>query len=231
MDKDVNGVERSLVVVRPSELRLYAYCPRLLFLREHLGLRKSLWLELRAFVGRVYHFFLNLIAFLKGFRVESSFEERLGNVVLKGRPDHYKIEKGVAEVVEVKSSKGPKDGVWLSDLLQVAAYGLVLARRGAQRVELVVKYVNGNRKTELSSELALMVLKSLDDTTLIKSYGLVPVALRGEKKCKKCLYRRECYDIDENLKIENELADEVGSWLKNVKNVYKAIPSSDKVQL
>ncbi|MEM1927265.1 MAG: CRISPR-associated protein Cas4 [Acidilobaceae archaeon] len=214
-----SGDTTALVVVNPSEIRLYAYCPRLLFFREHLGARRSLALELRALIGRLYHIILGFIALLRGFKVELSLEEKLGSVVLRGRPDYYRIEEERAEVVEAKSSRGPPEGVWLSDLLQVTAYGFILARRGARRVDLVVRYADGARRLELTPELSVMMLKSVDDIVMVKKHGVLPVALRSEAKCEKCLYREECYSIDENLEAEGDL-DEPGEWLKNVKRVY-----------
>jgi CRISPR-associated exonuclease Cas4 len=198
-------------IVRASEVRLYTYCPRLYFFETHVRVGKPLRVMVRMLLGRLLHVALGVLARLRGYRVEELLEADLGGVRLRGRPDYFKVRGSTAVVVEFKSGRGPKSGAWLSDVMQVAAYALILLRLGYPRVLGFVRYRGSIHALRITGEHVAMLLKLIDEIVLVKRYGIVPYPLRSYRKCLACTYKVECFTMDRGLGLDLE---EPGSWLR-----------------
>ncbi len=149
-------------------------------------------------------------------------ETVIGNVRLRGRPDSYKIIDDKLVIVERKSSRKPKQGAWISDLMQATAYSIILLNRNKERVrdiELEMHYRGGIHKYRVDTDSIHMLLKILDDIIEVKKHGILPVALRSERKCNKCPFREVCYMIDSSNPVNTEELYETGFWLVNEKRV------------
>lgn len=208
------GEEGELIIVYPSEIHQYVYCPRQYFFRIHYPLPVPLLRRLRMLLGRIYHALKRLRDSARGYIAEDTVEARMGGVLLRGRPDAYRIGEDRVEVVERKSGRGPRRGVWLSDMLQAAAYGYVLyTKTGGRRVLLTVEYRSGARTAELTSERLALLAKAIDEIVMVKVYGIVPYANRSPARCSKCPYRSLCEALDRELDPGDGSLYEPGKWV------------------
>ena len=198
------------VVIRPSEIHEFVYCPRLFFFDYFLGRKRGLKERLRLLLGRLYHAFLSIPDRLKGRLVEETLEVDLGKVLIRGRPDAYSLEDGRALVVERKSSRPPRRGVWSSDSAQALTYAFMLARLHGVDVEARVEYPTKTAGTRLDEEKINWIIRIIDDIVLVKAYGIVPKALKSPRKCNKCPFREICKALDDGLDVD---VYEPGEWL------------------
>ncbi len=144
-------------------------------------------------------------------KVEEVNEATLGGVRLRGRPDSYSMEEGMLRVVERKSGRSPKRGAWISDVLQATAYTLILSKGSIKDAVLEIHYRDGVRVVRVNEDLIGSLIEVIDELVMVKRHGIVPAALRSERKCSKCVFRRICYDMDD-YDVDGELY-EPGSWL------------------
>ncbi len=205
--------KEDLVTIYPSEIRTFAYCPRLFFFESWLGKKARASDRLRALVGRLFHALWSLVDKIRGFKSESLIETVLGGVRLRGRPDSYLQAGEEVVVVERKSGRGPVRGAWLSDVLQASAYALILSKTsGSRKARVIVRYRRGSGEFSMSEELVGKLVKAIDDMVYVKKHGVVPAALRSEPKCGRCPYRMPCEELDRDLSVGSDLY-EPGSWL------------------
>jgi len=186
------------IIIYPSEIHKFAYCPRQYFFAIYMPLPLPLKKRARMLLGRLYHAILGWFSRRRGYVTEELFEKQLGSVILRGRPDAYRRNGDVLEIVERKSGSGPRRGVWISDMLQATAYGVML-RRSNERVLLRVEYRSGSRLSELDSEKIGILIKIIDDIVLVKKYGIVPYANRSPRRCATCPYKDLCEQLDKEL--------------------------------
>ncbi len=205
---------KTKTIVRPSELRTYAYCPRLYFFETHIALKRGFREKLRLALGRVSHIVIEFIARIRGYNVEEPMEADLGKVLLKGRPDYYKVIHGRAIVFEIKTSRGPSKGIWLGDALQAIAYATILLKRGAREAVIALDYRGSRRILRVSGDHVAMLFKTIDEVRLVKEWGVIPFPDRGLYKCLRCRYAGICYAIDRDVP---EGLEEPGSWVKGSK--------------
>ena len=199
------------MTVYPSEIHQYTYCPRLYFFTLNLGRERDLRERLRLLLGTLFHIVKSIPDRLSGMRVEEVNEATLGGVRLRGRPDSYSIEEGRLRVVERKSGKSPRRGAWISDVLQATAYTLILSRGSVRDAVLEIHYRDGVRIVRVNEDLVGSLVDVIDEIVLVKKHGIVPAALRSERKCSRCAFRDICYSID-YYEIDGELY-EPGAWL------------------
>jgi CRISPR-associated exonuclease Cas4 len=206
-------------LVFPSEIHTYIYCPRYYFFEKHLLRRPSIKERLRMFLGTLFHLIKGFKDRIKGYSVESTISTIIGKVMIVGRPDSFKLRDNTLEIIERKSGKGPKTSAWLSDLLQASAYAFVLAREKEEirDIQITIEYRNKNFNYSFTSDLADLVLKAVEDIILVKYYGIVPIALRGNK-CKKCPFKELCdlLDEDEDVKKVRDKLMEPGTWILDI---------------
>jgi CRISPR-associated exonuclease Cas4 len=198
-------------VVRASEVRLYTYCPRLYFFETHVKARRPLKASLRLILGRLQHLAHEVLARLRGYKVEELLEADMGGVRLRGKPDYYTVRGSTAVVVEFKSGRGPRVGAWLSDVMQVVSYAILLSRLKYTSVVGIVRYRRSTHTFKVTSEHVATLLRLVDEVALVKNHGLVPHPLRSYRKCLACTYKVECFTMDRGLNLDLE---EPGSWLE-----------------
>lgn len=180
--------------VTPSKLRTHVYCPRLTVLGDLVA--PSLRQRLRMLLGRLYHLVYELI-WLRGFRREELLEARLGGgIVLRGRPDAYLERDDSVVVVEVKSCKGPPSGgVWMSDRVQVLAYGLLLKLAKGKDVRLLIAYRDRVERVPMTSEALTWLFKVIEDYKRTVESSWIKDVGRGAK-CDRCGLKWLCDLID-----------------------------------
>ncbi|WP_083773998.1 CRISPR-associated protein Cas4 [Acidilobus saccharovorans] len=206
-------------MIRPSDLHTFGYCPRLAFFELYMPRRRGLLEILRLFIGRAFHAMFMLRDKVKGYISEHDLVLSLNeNVMIVGRADAIKVAEGKAHIIERKSSKAPRKGAWVSDIIQAGAYGLMVARNyRPQEITVEVRYPTASRVFKFDSRLSALVLKAIDDYLLVKKNGILPAAKRG-RRCNSCPYREACFLLD----LEGEEAknlEEPGSWLIDIDTI------------
>ncbi len=204
------------IVVYPSELHEYAYCPRYYFFHTHIGRKPTLREKIRMFIGKLFHFVKGVPDLLRGRRVEETIEVSIGSgVVLRGRPDSYEVRTDrEVLVIERKSGRGPKKGVWVSDSSQASAYAFMLARLlGVSNASIRIEYATKSRSSKLDEEKITRLLKLIDEIILVREHGIVPYPKRGPRKCARCPFKDICDELDRE---EIEELYEPGYWLKEI---------------
>ncbi|ALU12548.1 hypothetical protein EYM_05050 [Ignicoccus islandicus DSM 13165] len=177
------AVRGNALRVRPSDLRTMAFCPRLLFFEVHVPRERGIAELLRLYAGKVWHFLIEL--FSEG-EDEVAAEGAFGGALLKGRADLVRDDA----IVEIKSGRGPREGVWYGDFLQASAYAFVLGKR-----KIVIKY----RDKEVE-----MALKENHEIELVEAIKLLKMIIEGylpppkrNSWCSKCPYREFCDALGE----------------------------------
>jgi len=197
-------------VIRPSDLHTFGYCPRLAFFELYMPRRRGLLESLRLALGSLFHVLFHLRDRLTGFASEKNLTLKLNeNVTIVGRADALKLSGGSAYIIERKSSRPPRRGAWVSDVIQASTYGIVVARSlGISDITVEIRYPTTSRIFKLDSRLTSMALRAIDDYILVKRHGILPAAKRG-RRCLTCPYRDQCFSLDEpSVQLE-----EPGSWL------------------
>ncbi|MGC9071112.1 MAG: Dna2/Cas4 domain-containing protein [Acidilobus sp.] len=197
-------------------MHTYAYCPRLSFFETYVGRRRGLLERLRLLLGRLYHAaFLLRDLFRKARREERLSVEVASGVVLRGRADALHIGESSVRVIERKSTRAPRHGAWVSDVLQASAYGFIMLKRGFSDVLIEIRYPTTSRIFRMDRRIMSALLMAIDDLVLIKRYGIVPSPKRGPR-CYKCPFREVCFKLDEELTPEEGELYEPGSWLTGI---------------
>ena len=180
--------------MRPSDLRTFAFCPRLYFFETHLGKEVTLYQKLKMLWGKIWHALLELLEEETEVELEGEFE----GIKLKGRADAVRDDA----VVEIKSGTGPRDGAWYGDYLQASLYAVALSKK-----KVIIKYRNGERVLELDVEELKEVLRLFE---LVRN-GYLPPPKRS-KWCPKCPYKDLC----------DYLGDEGDDWFPKLPYVKRA---------
>lgn len=202
--------------ITPSEIRTYVYCPRLYFFEQHARKEPSLWRRARLLLGSAAHYLAAIVARLTGRSAEEEIEVELGQHALRGRIDQLEISGGTARITELKTGRAPSGGAWMSDYMQALAYALMLSRaKGLERVEIEIRYRNGGARLEPRSEHVALLLRAIEEASLVKHHGIVPFANRSGR-CASCAYRQECEELGD---------DELGSWVAQLPAVVRASQS------
>jgi len=125
------------------------------FFELYLGRSRSLGERLRLALGRLFHVLFIIPDLIRGASRESPMlVEVADGVVLSGRADAMIVRGDEVRIVERKSSKAPRRGAWVSDVLQASAYGFMLIRkRRANRVLIEIRYPTASRLFELDESL------------------------------------------------------------------------------
>ncbi len=210
--------EARKIIVYPSELHEYTYCPRYYFFHVHMGRRLTIKEKVRLLLGRIYHGIKGIPDRVRGRILEDRIEVTVGsNIVLRGRPDSYEVKGDEILVIERKSGKGPSKGVWVSDSAQASAYAFMLARLlGVKNASIRIEYLYRSRASRLDEEKVTMLLRLIDEIVMVREHGILPYAKRSPRKCAKCPFRDACFQLDvEEEEVGGELY-EPGSWLEGI---------------
>ena len=176
--------------ITPSSLGEFAFCPQKFYYKKTLRKRESLKRIILKLIGKIMH----LLYRKRGFEREKLMSAEIGDVVLIGKPDMFRVEEDFVEVVELKVKKMPKKAnehglrIWNSDLVQVLAYGLMLEKIYGRGVRLKIKYVDGEVEVPFMKDVAFEYINEYVD---VFKNGKEPRKIR-DGRCKRCEYREIC---------------------------------------
>ncbi len=228
--QDRRSQGRLRITVYPSEVHEYAYCPRHYFFTLYTKPPRSLIERLRLLAGRLFHAFLGVGDRLRGYRVEETVEAEIGGVRLRGRPDSYSIDGDELTVIERKSGRRPRRGVWASDAMQATAYTVILGSgRGVRRARIIVHYRDGRRVIDVNEDHVTSLLRIVDEIAMVKGYGVMPATVPGSLKCARCKFRDVCSIAEEAVGDHRDLLEEPGAWLRSVRVVDARDASSEDI--
>ena len=110
--------------------------------------------------------------------------------------------------IELKTGRMPKDGVWPSHRIQIAAYSLLIQEKFNKPVkEGFVLYLDSKEKRHIAINpfVRQEVLQVVDEIIELLASKHLPDFCDNENKCRKCGLRQTCYnkeEIDNLLKIK-----------------------------
>lgn len=186
------------LIITPSEVRLFTYCPRLVFYETHLPIKRGLMRRLRLLLGKLYHLLIEALLLIKvRGDVEKLIESRIGGFILRGKPDIYRENSDHIEVIEIKSSKSPQRGVWFTDKMQLASYVLLLTTKTGKPVKAKILYRDRSEEVKISPNDIATLFKVFEGIVYIKKYGLFPPSTKNKYKCMKCEYAQLCSIVDD----------------------------------
>ncbi|MCE4606017.1 MAG: CRISPR-associated protein Cas4 [Desulfurococcales archaeon] len=206
-------MRKERIAFTPTEIKTFFYCPRLYFFELYLRKKPSVKRRIRMALGSFYHVLERYISILEGREAEKTVSIEFGGYILTGRMDAFEVREQEVVIHEYKSSKGPREGAWLSDYMQALTYAFIIIRkrRGKARIELHYRARTVN--FDVDSDSVELLLRALSDMYLIKKYGILPDPNPTPRKCAKCPYR----DICEGMSVDGALA----SWVKEISPVQK----------
>jgi len=190
------------IVVLPSTLHQFAFCPRQVFFDYYFKAPKPLSQKIRMWIGKLLHFFHHLLR--RGYVKEELLKvevDEVDGIVLVGKPDCYKVDGDTIVLEEFKSSKMPAKPsmwgptAWGSDLVQALAYAYMLQKKHGKRVFVTIRYINGATSFEFTELLKLGLLCVLEEYKKMVEDKILPDVKKG-KKCSKCQYKELCDILD-----------------------------------
>mgnify|MGYP003966777989 FL=1 len=124
-------------------------------------------------------------------------EVRLENNMLKGVVDRIEIYPEHIVPVELKNSKGPNEGVWPGDRLQVESYMVLAEGNFGKKVKHgFVNYLgSGEKRLIKNNEFVEDYLSTILDSIDKCLKGKLPNFVKNRNKCTKCPLKGECYKI------------------------------------
>ena len=191
-----------MIVVKPSDLKRFVYCPRLPLWDLLSPSKPPILQRLKMFKGKLYHFFKGLP--MKGIK-EELMEAELHGVRLLGKPDCYGVYEDKVILIELKSYRAPKlpyyfKGIELlcypSDLAQLLCYAYILRWRYDKDVIMVLNY--RDRAIPLKYDGAFeSLLESLVDEYAFTVENLILHDTSFNLRCTKCQYFNLCLQVEE----------------------------------
>ncbi len=180
-------------------LHALAYCPRLFYLENVEGQRVA---NARVYAGRELHSGLEK-QHGDSIQVESS---RLG---LRGRVDFIRSERGRLIPVEVKRGRAKRTDTglvgWPSDVLQVAAYAMLLEDSLEISVHQArIHYAADSAwvRLAITEELRNEVRTAIGEARKLSTSSRRPPVAENENLCKHCSLSKVCLP-DEERPLEN----------------------------
>jgi len=124
-------------------------------------------------------------------------EIRLEDNMLKGVIDRVEVYPEHVVPVELKTSKGPREGVWSGDRIQVESYMLLLEREFGKKVKHgFVNYLDSEEKrVVLNNEFVREYISTLLDSIDKCLDGKLPSFVKNRNKCARCTMKEECYKL------------------------------------
>jgi len=194
------------MIVRPSDLKRFIYCPRLPIWDILSPHRPPFVRRLKMFKGNVYHVFKEL--FSRGIK-EELMETVIDGTKLIGKPDLYRVFDDKVLVKEVKSYKPPKEeydfkGVMLraypSDLIQLLCYGRLLLDKFNLPVIMVLSYRGFDLPLKYDGVFDELLRSAIDDYVFTIQNLIVKDVQFDEvwitRKCSNCQYLQLCIELE-----------------------------------
>lgn len=114
---------------------------------------------------------------------------------LAGRPDYILNEGGELMPVERKSRPLARSGPYAGEVLQLAAYGLLLEERFRKPVRHgQLQYLNGSLDIPLDAALRGRLLATLEAMRKAEARGDAPRSHNSPARCLGCGFRKVCRD-------------------------------------
>ena len=190
------------IVVLPSTLHQFAFCPRQVFFDYYFKAPKPLSQKIRMWIGKLLHFFHHLLR--RGYVREELLKvgvDEVDGIVLVGKPDCYKVDRDTVILEEFKSSRMPKKpgrfGVlaWESDVVQTLAYAYMLQKAYGMKVFIVIRYIDGATAFDFNEFLCQELLHIIGEYKAMVEHRILPETPRS-RKCSKCQYKELCDILD-----------------------------------
>jgi len=181
-----------------TDLKHYAYCPAIIYVRYVIGLSESVTEYME--YGKEAHDERSIVPAIARYRPLKILKspclecEKLG---LSGRPDYILLLKsGYGVVMEVKWAEPARKNIKRDHRLQLGGYALLSrCQLGLRIVKGVVYYLRPNPKLlEISITESLLkdVRHALRDIKRIASSATPPEPRISPSKCRGCNYMRIC---------------------------------------
>ncbi len=132
---------------------------------------------------------------------------------LKGIIDQVHVYENDYVPFELKTGSMPRDGVWPSHRIQVAAYSLLLEEKFKKKIkEGFVIYIDSKQKSRQKRQIAINpflreeVRQITGEVIMLLQSKELPDFCGNENKCRKCGLKDRCYneqEMDALLKINN----------------------------
>jgi len=129
---------------------------------------------------------------------------------LKGIIDQVHIYENDYVPFELKTGRMPKDGVWPSHRIQIAAYSLLLQEKFQKEVkEGFVYYLDTKEKRHIAINPYMKeeIRQLVEDVIALMESKDVPDFCNNENKCLKCGLKDTCYNEEE---VSNLLKISIG---------------------
>jgi len=189
------------LIITPSKLHQFTYCPRIPWFDYYLQYKRTLRQRVRMFIGKVLHWIHH--TFKYGYEKEKLLSVDIPelDVTLLGKPDSYRIDGDVIFVEEFKSTKSPKYlnclglQVWECDMVQSLAYAYILKRLYGKDVIITVRYVNTSVTFNYNEKLEEILMWYIERYKKMVEFQYLPDTPRN-KRCITCVYREMCDVVD-----------------------------------
>ena len=127
---------------------------------------------------------------------------------LKGVVDRIEVYESGYVPVELKTGKMPKEGVWPSHRIQVAAYALLIEEKYNTKVnEGFIRYLDSNETRHIAlnpfmkEEIKSVVTEIIE---LLETHN-PPAHCSNRNKCTNCGLRNTCYDEEKVTTLLSEI--------------------------
>jgi len=191
-------------------LNEYSFCPRLAYMEmvegefidnEHTieGTRRHDKLDKKK--GRIPH----QIPEDKEIKPKSiTLSSEKLNIISK--IDILEISKGKASPVEIKKGKGPDEGAWPADIVQITAQMRILKDNGYDCKEGFIYYSASNKRIsiELTEERDDELVRLIEEFRKCIDEKRIPPPLRNSRKCEGCSLAPICLPDEINLISDDE---------------------------
>jgi len=199
------------LVITPSKLHQYVFCPRQVFFDHYIKAPKPLSQRIRMWIGKLLHFIHHLLkpGYVKEELLKVEVDE-IDGVVLVGKPDSYKIDGDTIILEEFKSYRMPRKPnrwdliAWESDVVQALAYAYMLQKIHGKKVFVIIRYIDGATSFEFNELLKLGLLCVIEEYRKMVEYKILPDTHRN-RRCLRCPYREFC-DMMDSFKVEENEA-------------------------
>ena len=129
-------------------------------------------------------------------KIESEVYVESDKLQLKGKIDRIEKYNDTAIPVELKTGTAPKEGVWESHMIQLAAYMLLLEEKlGKKTVVGKVSYIKDSivREVHMNPFLREEIIKLVKEVQDFLEKQNLPDFTRNKAKCESCGLKDDCF--------------------------------------
>lgn len=201
--QEISRIQEKEPLIRVMALHALEYCERLFYLEEVEEIRVA---DARVYDGRRFHELVPEYSEIERFVLE---DEELG---IMGKIDCVRSKKGEWIPFEYKKGRARKEsdgtpGAWPSDILQLAAYALLLEKHHKQSIREGRIYYGTDRRTvqvPITQRERDWVRDTVDRARQLSATPLRPDITSNERLCNRCSLAPVCLPEEERLLISPE---------------------------